>query len=95
VTHPHLAYLRLHGRNPDYLQAANAAEKHHYDYTTAELEEIVTRIKTLAQRARDVHVSVNNHAENFAPKAALALRRLLGQRVTGVNLATQTTLFEK
>ena len=40
-------------------------------------------------------MSVNNHAENFAPKAALALRRLLGQRVTGVNLATQTTLFEK
>ena len=93
VTNPDLAYLRLHGRNPDYLKGESAAEKHHYDYTARDLDEIVGRIKVLAAGAKDVHVSVNNHAEKFAPQAALALRRLLGQRVTGVELATQTTLF--
>lgn len=81
VTHPHFAYLRLHGRNPDYLKATDASEKHRYDYTDADLREIVSRIEVLAARATDVHVSLNNHAENFAPKAALALRRLLGQPV--------------
>jgi uncharacterized protein YecE (DUF72 family) len=93
VTNSHLAYLRLHGRNPNYLKAKTAGEKHHYDYPENELVEIVARIKTLALHARNVHVSVNNHAENFAPKAALALRHLLGQKVKGVDLDTQGTLF--
>ena len=81
VTDRALAYVRLHGRNPRYLQATDAAGRHHHDYTAAELEEIAARLEALAARAKNVHVSVNNHAENFAPKAALALRRLLGQPV--------------
>ena len=93
VTNPRLAYLRLHGRNPNYLKAKTAAEKHHHDYTENELEEIAGRIKRLALHVRDVHVSVNNHAQNFAPKAGLALRRLLGQKVQGVKLDNQGTLF--
>lgn len=81
VTNPRLAYVRLHGRNPRYLKVKGAAERHRHDYSAAELEEIVERIRKLADRARQVHVSVNNHANDFAPKAALALRQLLGQRV--------------
>lgn len=81
VTHPTLAYLRLHGRNPDYLNVRKAEERHAYAYSAAELAEIVARIRSLATRARDVHVSVNNHYADFAPKSALALRRLLGQPV--------------
>lgn len=81
VTHPTLAYLRLHGRNPNYLNAKNAAARHAHDYTAAELKEIAARIQFLASRARDVHVSLNNHHRDFAPKAAIALRRLLGQPV--------------
>ena len=77
VTNPHLAYLRLHGRNPHYLEAKSAAERHEHDYTATELEEIAARIRSLATRAENVHVSVNNHAKDFAPKAAIALRRLL------------------
>ncbi len=95
VTNRALAYMRLHGRNPDYLEGKTAAEKHHYDYSERELEEIVARIKSLSTRAKDVHVSVNNHAEDFAPKAALTLRRLLGQSVKGVNLGNQETLFDE
>jgi uncharacterized protein YecE (DUF72 family) len=79
VTHPELAYLRLHGRNPDYTHAKTAEDGHRYDYSRAELAEIAARIQKLARRAKDVHVSANNHADDFAPKAALALRDLLGQ----------------
>lgn len=81
VTHPRLAYMRLHGRNPNYVKAKSAAERHHHDYTERELAEIAARIRYLATQAIDVHVSVNNHQHAFAPKAALALRRLLGQPV--------------
>jgi uncharacterized protein YecE (DUF72 family) len=81
VTNPILSYMRLHGRNPNYLKSKSAAERHEHDYTAAELEEIAARIQSLATRAKDVHVSFNNHFATFAPKAALALRRLLGQPV--------------
>jgi len=89
VTDPRLAYVRLHGRNPGYAKAKDAAGRHHYDYPEKELEEIVVRLKRLATKARSVHVSVNNHAENFAPKAALTLRRLLGQKVSGPALESK------
>ncbi len=81
ITNPQLAYLRLHGRNPQYPHAKTAEEGHHHDYSTDELAEIAARIRHLARHAKDVHVSANNHAKDFAPKAALALRRLLGQSV--------------
>jgi uncharacterized protein YecE (DUF72 family) len=77
VTNPAQAYLRLHGRNPGYLEAKTASAGHHYLYSAAELAELANRVKTLAQRAREVYVIANNHAEDFAPKAALALKTML------------------
>lgn len=77
VTNPKLAYVRLHGRNPGWAKAKSAAEQHHWDYSSKELKEIATRIKKLTAHAAQVHVSMNNHAEDFAPKAALALRELV------------------
>jgi len=80
VTHPALAYLRCHGRNPDYLKKSDDPKaRHNHDYSVAELREIAARIRFLATKAADVHVSLNNHYRHFAPKAALALRQLLGQ----------------
>lgn len=81
VTLPSLAYMRLHGRNPAYLQVKDPKERHNYIYSDAELQELAGRIRALAARAPDVHVSVNTHYADYAPKAALALRRLLGQPV--------------
>ncbi|MDB6167442.1 MAG: hypothetical protein JWM88_306 [Verrucomicrobia bacterium] len=86
VTHPKLAYVRLHGRNPHYLEAKTAAERHDYEYQPEDLQEIAARVRKLAARAEDVHVSVNNHAHDFAPKAALALRRLLEPPAGGTGL---------
>ncbi|MEO6004115.1 MAG: DUF72 domain-containing protein [Opitutus sp.] len=82
VTRPDLAYIRLHGRNPGYTRAKTAAERHTYDYTRGDLGQLVKRVKSLADRAEQVHVVANNHAEDFAPKAALELQRLLRSRVS-------------
>lgn len=79
VTNPRMAYLRLHGRRPDWLTVKGDTEgKHTYEYPAVELEEIAVRVKALATKAETVHVVANNHAEDYAPKAALALQRLLG-----------------
>ena len=77
VTNPELAYLRLHGRNQDWLKAKSAAERHCYEYSTSELRAIAKRIGRLEKSAAHVHVVANNHARDFAPKAALQLKRLL------------------
>lgn len=77
VTNPQLAYMRLHGRNPGWANAKSAAERHHWDYSPAELKEIAARIRKLAEQAEHVHISVNNHSDDFAPKTALTLQALL------------------
>jgi uncharacterized protein YecE (DUF72 family) len=77
VTREDVAYLRLHGRNPQYLRAESAAARHLYAYDQRELTEISQRVRVLAEKAEHVHVIANNHAHDFAPKTALALQRLL------------------
>ena len=78
VTNPQLAYLRLHGRRKDWLTLKDQEAKHTYAYAKKELQEIATRVKALANQAKTVHVVANNHAQDFAPKTALALQQLLG-----------------
>jgi len=92
VTWPGLAYLRLHGRNKEgYLNGKTAAEKHSYLYTQADLKEIVSRIKRLASEAKLVRVVANNHAEDYAPRSAMDLMRLLGRKVPQIE--DQGSLF--
>jgi uncharacterized protein YecE (DUF72 family) len=78
VTQPRLAYLRLHGRNLRWKQVKTAAERHTYSYSDADLDEIVLRIRRLAAAARSVRVVANNHAKDYAPRTALALKERLG-----------------
>ncbi len=78
VTNPQLAYLRLHGRNLRWLDGKTAAEKHTYAYTESDLHEITERVRKLADRAASVRVVANNHALDFAPRTALALKEQLG-----------------
>lgn len=81
VTHPALAYLRLHGRNPKYLEAESAAEGHHYAYAPREITSLANRILKFSKKAKDTFVICNNHAEDFAPKAALALKAKIGDSI--------------
>src|SRR5690606_12470114 len=78
VTCDDLAYLRLHGRNPDWLRAKSASERHEHRYTPQQLKQLARRARALGERARTVQVVANNHARDYAPQAALALRELLG-----------------
>ncbi len=82
VTQPGLAYLRLHGRNPNYLNAKSAEERHRYLYSDRELEELAVRIRKLARRAKSLRVVANNHAFDYAPRTALALQELLRDLTT-------------
>jgi uncharacterized protein YecE (DUF72 family) len=78
VTQPRLAYLRLHGRNLRWKRVKTAAERHSYPYSEADLDEIIARIRSLASKATDVRVVCNNHALDYAPRTALALKERLG-----------------
>jgi uncharacterized protein YecE (DUF72 family) len=80
VTSDALAYMRCHGRNTEgYLHGRTVAERFDYDYPKAELEEIAERVTALDSEAERVHVMFNNNARELAPKAARALRGILGQ----------------
>lgn len=80
VTTPQLAYLRLHGRDAQaYLKGKTVAARFHYDYKEPEIEEVAERSGDLAGQARRVHVVFNNNALDYAPRAALRLRKALGQ----------------
>ncbi len=80
ITNPSLAYLRLHGRDAKaYTTGKTVAARFNYDYTDEEIDEVAQRTRELAQRATEVHVVFNNNALDYAPHAALRLRKALGQ----------------
>jgi uncharacterized protein YecE (DUF72 family) len=82
VTNRQATYLRLHGRNPRaYLTGKTVAARFDYDYTDDEIEEVTERVKDLSRKAGDVHVVFNNNNLDYAPRAALRLRKALGQPV--------------
>jgi uncharacterized protein YecE (DUF72 family) len=80
VANPNVAYLRLHGRNAKaYTTGKTVAARFDYDYNDNEIGEVAERSKKLAQKARDVHVIFNNNNLDYAPRAALRLRKALRQ----------------
>jgi uncharacterized protein YecE (DUF72 family) len=82
VTNPRVAYLRLHGRDATaYKTGKTVAARFNYDYSDSEIGEVAERAKNLAASAKEVHVVFNNNALDYAPRAALRLRKALGQIV--------------
>jgi uncharacterized protein YecE (DUF72 family) len=82
VTNSNVAYLRLHGRNAKaYLTGKTVAARFDYDYTDNEIAEVAQRSTKLAREAREMHVIFNNNNLDYAPRAALRLRKALGQIV--------------
>jgi uncharacterized protein YecE (DUF72 family) len=57
------------------------AARFDYDYNEKEIAEVAERSRKLAREARDVHVIFNNNNLDYAPRAALRLRKALGQIV--------------
>ena len=80
VTNPKAAYLRLHGRNAKaYITGKTVPARFNYDYDDSEVAEVAQRSKNLAEEAREVHVIFNNNNLDYAPRAALGLRKALNQ----------------
>ena len=82
ITNPKVSYLRLHGRNEKaYLTGKTVAKRFDYDYSDAEIAEVAGRSKELASEADEVHVVFNNNNLDYAPRAAIRLRKVLGQKI--------------
>jgi uncharacterized protein YecE (DUF72 family) len=82
VTNPKAAYLRLHGRNAKaYVTGKTVAARFDYDYSDKEIAGVAERSKKLAKEARELHVIFNNNNLDYAPRAAIRLRKALGQIV--------------
>jgi uncharacterized protein YecE (DUF72 family) len=80
-TNPAVSYLRLHGRNARaYLTGKTVAARFDYDYSDEEIEEVAERSRDLAGEADEVHVVFNNNNLDYAPRAAIRLRKALGQQ---------------
>src|SRR5689334_16258125 len=82
VTNPNFSYLRLHGRNAKaYLTGKTVAARFDYDYSDKEIKDVADRSRNLADEAKEVHVVFNNNNLDYAPRAAIRLRKVLGQQV--------------
>jgi uncharacterized protein YecE (DUF72 family) len=82
VTNKDAAYLRLHGRNAKaYITGKTVAARFDYDYSENEITEVAQRSRKLAKEAGELHVIFNNNNLDYAPRAALRLRKALGQIV--------------
>ena len=80
VTNDKVAYMRLHGRNAKaYITGKTVAARFDYDYNENEIAEVAERSRKLAREARELHVIFNNNNLDYAPRAALRLRKALGQ----------------
>ena len=82
ITNSKFGYLRLHGRDAKaYLTGKTVAKRFDYDYSEDEIEEVAERSRELADEAKAVHVVFNNNNLDYAPRAAIRLRKALGQKV--------------
>ena len=85
VTNFDFSYLRLHGRDAKaYLTGKTVAARFDYDYSDAEVSDVAERSRTLAREAKQVHVVFNNNNLDYAPRAAIRLRKALGQSVAAL-----------
>ena len=92
ITNPALAYLRLHGRDAHaYTTGKTVAARFNYNYSDEEIGEVAGRARDLAKEAKEVHVIFNNNALDYAPHAALRMRKALGQMIPPT--PRQTELF--
>lgn len=85
------AYIRFHGRNVEAWKRSinnfgkkqtydQRSERYKYLYSPGELVEIEQKIKSIQQKAKEVHVIMNNHPQGDAVANAFELIHLLGEK---------------
>lgn len=80
VTTPHLAYLRMHGRNTETWnkRVESTSERFNYLYNDDELRGLANIALQLAQNALEIHVIFNNNMADYAVSNANTMLSLLG-----------------
>lgn len=79
VATPRLAYVRLHGRNPDwYVRGVGRDRRYDHLYARADVEAFAARVAALRALAATVVVVANNHFGGQAVANALELKALVG-----------------
>lgn len=84
VTHltTETGYVRFHGRNAATWWGRGGGDRYDYDYAERELEEWVTRIRALADKAKQTYLFFNNcHAGQAARNAKLMEELLRRQKL--------------
>ena len=71
------AYLRLHGRNPDWFNAP-LETRYNYLYSDKELEEFIPEIDKMDKSSKKTFIFFNNCHAGSAAKNAVKLKQLLG-----------------
>ena len=88
-----LAYLRFHGRNAEgYIKGRSVAARFNYLYSAQEVKELAQRAAKLAAQAPAVHVILNNNADDYAPRNAADLRKVLQRDFPAVNTGPASTV---
>jgi uncharacterized protein YecE (DUF72 family) len=78
VTHPHLSYFRLHGRNHHtWFSNQGRDARYNYDYNTLELNQIAEKVKKISEMAKKIYISGNNHYKGQAVKNLKELKKIL------------------
>jgi len=73
-----LAYLRCHGRNAEgYIKGRSVAARFNYLYNKQEVKDLAARAAKMAAQVPAVHVILNNNADDYAPRNAADLRKVL------------------
>ena len=85
ITNPALAVIRLHGRRAETWekQGIPVVERFRYLYSEQELAEWVPRVREAAEKARLVHVLMNNCYSNYGTTNALELAALVRKAYRG------------
>ena len=76
-----VAYVRFHGRNVETwnIRGGTAADRFDWLYANDDLAEWVEPLTRLADEAEEVYAMFNNNRDDFAPRSAQLLRRLLDE----------------
>jgi uncharacterized protein YecE (DUF72 family) len=73
-----LVYLRCHGRNAEgYIKGRTVATRFNYLYNKQEVKDLAARAAKMAAQVPGVHVILNNNADDYAPRNAADLRKVL------------------
>jgi uncharacterized protein YecE (DUF72 family) len=88
TTNPDVTYVRLHGRNyKTWFSDQGRDARYNYDYKALELNQIAETIKKLAQLAKKIFISGNNHYKGSAVKNLKELKALLEKE--GANVTSR------